>query len=310
MLKCIFPALVAVTLSIPAQAAPIPPTEATDTSNRNSAFDKDSGTPTKCYVVTRDDIRYGERPGTDPVTGRECRPVSAEVLERIRAYRWGNRPKKIQTPDPTFFSLRTGEPIVWYHTTDNSRIDLFDLMGFDPDTGDELLPITREVVVLWRKQEKQRKEEEDRQKQEEGRRAPEGVDPDKYTAFDPLTGRPRVWYSRNVEGEYHFYDNPGYDPRTGEPLAIITHEVLGAWRNSLQERASQKCYVITQDPEVPVQYRDQVAGTDLNTGRQCRRVTSEVVARLREYEKGKRPNRIESAEPTFFDPRSGEAIIW
>jgi hypothetical protein len=59
-------------------------------------FDPPSGTAKQCYVVTRDDIRYGEKPGIDPVAGRECRPLTAEVIERLRAYKWGNRPKRIE----------------------------------------------------------------------------------------------------------------------------------------------------------------------------------------------------------------------
>ena len=55
-------------------------------------FDPASGTARKCYIVTRDDIRYGETLGIDPATGRECRPLTAEVIERLRAYKWGNRP--------------------------------------------------------------------------------------------------------------------------------------------------------------------------------------------------------------------------
>ena len=223
----------------------------------------------KCYVVTRDDIIYGETPGIDPATGRECRPLTAEVIERLRAYKWGNRPKRIENSDPTFFSLRTGEPIVWYHKGENGEIQLFDLMGFDPVTGDELLPITKEMVAPWRDQEKKRKEEEDRRKQEEARRAPQLTDPEKYNPFDPLTGRARVWYFRDEEGEYQFYDNPGFDPRTGEALAIITRDVFADWSKSRRKRNTQSCYIITKDPQQPVQYRES-PGIDPETGRQCR----------------------------------------
>ena len=40
-------------------------------------FFERSGKPIKCYIVARDAIRYGEQPGIDPVSGRECRPVTA-----------------------------------------------------------------------------------------------------------------------------------------------------------------------------------------------------------------------------------------
>jgi hypothetical protein len=35
---------------------------------------------------------------------------------------------------------------------------------------------------------------------------------------------------RTASGEYQFYDNSGYHPETGEPLSIITKEVIEAWR--------------------------------------------------------------------------------
>jgi hypothetical protein len=280
---------------------------AADTQTNREGFDPNSENPTKCYIVTRDDIQYGEKPGIDPATGRECRPVTADVIERIGAYKGGDRPKRIESGDPTFFSLRTGEPIVWFHKNKDGEIELFDLMGFDPETGDELMPISKQVVSVWREQEKRRKEDESRRRQEAARRAPQVVDPDKYDPFDPLTGKPRVWYSRDEQGHYQFYDNPGFDPRTGEALAIITRDILDQWSRSRRQQ-TQSCYVITKDPNHPVQYRDR-PGIDPDTGRQCRLVTPELVERLREYEKGNRPNRIKG-EPTFFDLRTGEPVIW
>ena len=132
--------------------------------------------------------------------------------QNVPAKNYNCNARRIESTDPIFFSLRTGEPIVWYHKDENDEIQLFDLMGFHPETGDELLPITKEMVALWRDQEKKRKEDEGRRKQDEARRAPQLIDPEKYNPFDPLSGKPRVWYSRNEEGEYQFYDNPGFRP--------------------------------------------------------------------------------------------------
>jgi hypothetical protein len=39
----------------------------------------------KCYVITRDGVIYRERPGIDPNTGRECKPVTPELVEKLRA---------------------------------------------------------------------------------------------------------------------------------------------------------------------------------------------------------------------------------
>ena len=102
--------------------------------------------PQKCYVITRDAVRYGDRPGIDPGTGRQCRKVTEELLERLREYEKGNRPKRVGAANPSFFDLRTGEPAVWYRTNNDGVVELFDLMGFHAETGDELLPVNRDIV--------------------------------------------------------------------------------------------------------------------------------------------------------------------
>jgi hypothetical protein len=123
---------------------------------RDKFFDR-SGAAIKCYVVTRDGkVSYGEQPGIDQATGRQCRPVTPEMVERLEEYKKGKLPLRIAESDPTFFSSRTGEPIVWYYQSKQKGIELFDLMGFHPETGVELTPITKEVVETWRQQPKQR----------------------------------------------------------------------------------------------------------------------------------------------------------
>src|SRR5262249_45819681 len=42
-----------------------------------------SGKGTKCYVITRDSIIYREHPGIDPTTGRECKHVTPELVEKL-----------------------------------------------------------------------------------------------------------------------------------------------------------------------------------------------------------------------------------
>ena len=101
-----------------------------------------------CYVITREGVSYGYKAGIDPVTGKECREIKPGLLERLREYEKGKRPTRI-TEDVkkiTFFDPRTGEPIVWYFKRPDGTIELFDLMGFHPETGEELLPVDKDVV--------------------------------------------------------------------------------------------------------------------------------------------------------------------
>jgi len=247
-------------------------------------------------VITRDGVRYGERPGIDPGTGRQCRAVKPELVERLREYEKGNRPKLIAGSAPTFFNLGTGEPIVWYFRSKSGEIELYDLMGFHPSSGEELVPITKDVVDAWTAQ-----------RQREARQPPQSIDPEKHAFFDPITGKARVWYRRAGSGDFEFYNREGFHPRTGEALATVSREVIEAWQQHKRNKDSQKCYVITRDA---VRYGTK-PGIDTVTGRECRQVTAEILERLREYEKGNRPKQIKSPpDPTFFDLRTGEPIVW
>ena len=66
-------------------------------------------------------------------------------------------------------------------------------MGFNPDTGEELLPITSEIAAVWKPQSS----------------APHKIAPDdNFEFFDPVTGKSRVWYRRDVAGAFEFFNRP------------------------------------------------------------------------------------------------------
>jgi hypothetical protein len=88
---------------------------------RDQFFDR-QGNAIKCYIITRESIEYGERAGIDPKTGRDCRPVTREIVERLEKYRDGNRPSLIASANPVFFDPRTGNPIVWYYRDDAGKV--------------------------------------------------------------------------------------------------------------------------------------------------------------------------------------------
>ncbi len=110
----------------------------------------------------------------------------------------------------------------------DGTIEIFDLMGFHPETREELQPITPEIVGVWKAQ-------NERREADKLRRPPQRIDdPESFAFFDALTGNPRVWYWRGPNGEYEFYDNPGYHPRTGEQLTVITREAIAAWKRDIE----------------------------------------------------------------------------
>ena len=169
-------------------------------------------------------------------------------------------------------------------------------MGFEPNTGRELIPVSKDVVEQWNLQQRTQPP-----------RVPKLVDPEKYVFFDPLGGDPLAWYWHSTDGSWKFYDGPGFQSQTGDQLKVATKDIVDAWKKDFASHKSAKCYVLSRDGKVTY---GETPGVDSATGRQCRPVKPEMVERLRNYEAGKRPQRITDSNPIFFDLRSGEPIIW
>jgi signal transduction histidine kinase len=190
---------------------------------------------TKCYVVTRNEIKVLNRVGIDPQTGLNCRLLTPEMAERVREYQGGKRPTRIAGLPVTFFSPLTGEPIVWFTKGAIPRsIELYDLMGYNPRTGEELVPVTRQIADEWTSDEQLRQ-------QEAHRVAPKRIsNPETTVFFDPITGEPKVWYWHSDKGEWEFYDNKGFHPRNGDPLQVVNRDVLSQWQRELAEVQQRK----------------------------------------------------------------------
>jgi hypothetical protein len=195
---------------------------------RDANYDNIGGTE-KCYVLTRNGIKLLNHVGIDPDTGRECKLLTPQMTEKYDAYKSGKRPQAVANNDPAFFDLVSGEPIIWYAKTDAGRIELFDLMGFHPRSGEELRPIDKQTVDEWRKQ-----------SSKTVRRIPNRVpDPDKFGFFDPISGAPKVWFWVSDAGAYEFYDGPGFHPSSGDELKLATREAIAIWRQAVQAAAER-----------------------------------------------------------------------
>lgn len=191
---------------------------------KNQFFEASSGKATKCYVITRQgEVRYLEHPGVDPVTGRICRVYTQETVERLQAYAKGQRPQRVSDLEPEFFDPRTGEPVIWYHKDREDRIELFNLMGFHPESGEELLPITAEVIRVYKEQTQRRAS------------PPQRIQNiDEFQLFDTATGHPRAWFWRGPNGKYEFFDNQGFHPDTGDALKPFTSQEISKWKKEKQ----------------------------------------------------------------------------
>lgn len=184
-------------------------------------FDRD-GNAIKCYVLTRDgSVRWLELVDVDPLTGRKCQKPTPEIVERLTIYVQGKRPQRLSDEETAFFESRTSEPIVWYWKAKSGDIEIFNLMGFHPETRDELLPVTPDIVEQFKAQRAQRQRRQ---------RRPRQINPETYDFFDPATGEARAWYWRGNDGAYEFYDNSGFHPQSGAALKPVDSNTLTNWR--------------------------------------------------------------------------------
>lgn len=141
------------------------------------------------------------------------------------------KPSRITTDDPVFFDPGTGQAMIWFKTTPSGDIELFDAKGFHPRSGEALEPVTREVVDLWRAKHNSNSATP--------AVPPKPVDPKSYAFFDPISGKPRVWYWKVRDGQYEFFDAPGFHPKMGEPLALADKAFVADYKREQEEQENR-----------------------------------------------------------------------
>jgi hypothetical protein len=105
-------------------------------------------------------------------------------------------------------------------------IEIFDLMGYHPETSEELLPVTPEIVDRWTAQQAQKR-----------RKPPARVDPVLHPWFVVKTGRPNIWHTPEETGALEFFDGPGFHPKTGKALIEITQDFAEKIEREKQKQA-------------------------------------------------------------------------
>jgi len=118
------------------------------------------------------------------------------------------------------FNQATGEPVKWYVLRPDGDVTLFSSGGFDPVLGVEKHPVTPTVCRIIERQKK-------------------GLKPREITAeiknnefFDSVTGRPRVWYHRDRDGEFKLFNAEGFF--NGQLLLPVTDEIVSEFRTRVQ----------------------------------------------------------------------------
>jgi len=123
----------------------------------------------------------------------------------------------------SYFSFSKGEVLKWYALTPEG-VKFYDSAGVDPVYGITLRPVTPEVIRNLKRLEK-------------GDFKP--IDPANAQFFNPITGEAQVWFYQYPEGNYEFYDKPGYHPITGEPLNPVTKQIYFKWRDKSKLKEEQ-----------------------------------------------------------------------
>lgn len=120
----------------------------------------------------------------------------------------------------TYFGHMKGEVMKYYAVTPEG-IRFFDSSGFDPKYGIELKPVTPKMIEQY-------------ERAKRGMR-PKRIDTAKEIEFfDSITGTSKVWYFKDSEGNYEFYDQPGFHPVEWEELKSVTREIILDYKNGLK----------------------------------------------------------------------------
>jgi len=141
---------------------------------KDQKFDFSTGKATKYYANTPEGKRYFDAPGFDPKYGIPLKPVDPNIA---RSDAFNTRPpQKLEDPKQ-FFDVATSEPVVWYYENADGKLEFFDQPGFHPKYGDELKPVTPQIVqknerqaMLKRDEEAKRTEASQKRQEEERKR--------------------------------------------------------------------------------------------------------------------------------------------
>ena len=80
-------------------------------------------------------------------------PVTPELAVNLERAERGQVPARIvpkNLDDIQFFDTLSGQPRVWYFRGADGAIELYSQPGHHPAFGDELRPVTKEIVSLAR----------------------------------------------------------------------------------------------------------------------------------------------------------------
>jgi len=117
--------------------------------SRDINFAHSGAGPLKWYALTPDGVKFYDSPGNDPVYGMPLKPVTPEVIRKLKLLQKGDL-KVIDPRNAVFFNPITGEAQIWYHRYPDGTVEFYDRPGYHPVTGDPLEAVTKQIVSDWR----------------------------------------------------------------------------------------------------------------------------------------------------------------
>lgn len=128
----------------------------------------------------------------------------------------------------TYFSHMTGQEMKWYAETPEG-LRFFDSSGFDPKYGIKLKPVTSDMMIKVQKKMMGMQPKRVEIETLEG-----------FEFFDTITGEPKYWYHIDNDGNWDFFERPGYHPIYNIELKPVTPEIVKAYQNRLKEEQEKK----------------------------------------------------------------------
>jgi hypothetical protein len=106
-------------------------------------FNNQTGEAMKYYSISPNgSYRFFSEPGYDPETGDALKIVSKETILRMQGSPLPEDRKKND-----YFDSETGEPLKYYSISPSGNYRFFSNPGYDPETGDKLKVVTKEVIM-------------------------------------------------------------------------------------------------------------------------------------------------------------------
>jgi len=106
----------------------------------------------KWYSRAPNGYRIYTKAGIDPITGEKLERITPEIAREIEIWKKHRNETLQPIKEKTLFFDNWGRPIRWYYRYPNGKIEIFKWKGFHPTTGEELLPVTKEIVQEYLKQ--------------------------------------------------------------------------------------------------------------------------------------------------------------